>query len=426
MLRNTLSVTPLGSSDRREVSQILTQFWASPRIVSRGVVHQADELPGFIIKSEGRIVGLITYNIKDEECEIVSLNSLGENRGIGSALVEAVVHLAKEQDCRRVWLITTNDNLNALKFYQKRGFQLAALHRGGITESRRIKPEISLIGENGIPLRDEIELEIECSLVPEPIKSLRRSYPILEYDPYPHGIIDPEQVYSRLDMPEECILCFFKEVMQELEQAGKLIPIFNVKSEIGLIPVYKAETDYGMVSLVHPGIGAPFSAGMLEEIIARGGRRFVVIGSAGILDSSIPCGKLIIPVSAVRDEGTSYHYLPPHREVSPSMTMTTALEKVLKRRGLEYLKGKTWTTDAFFRETPNKIKLRRREGCLAVEMEAAAFFAVAQFRSVDLTQLLYAGDDVGGEVWDSRKWSQRTETRRLMFDIAAEVCKEES
>jgi uridine phosphorylase len=131
---------------------------------------------------------------------------------------------------------------------------------------------------------------------------------------------------------------------------------------------------------------------------------------------------LIVPASAVRDEGTSYHYLPPAREVAASADGVAAVEAVLKEHGCPYLLGKTWTTDAFYRETPARIRRRKAEGCLAVEMEAAALFAVAQFRGVTFAQILYAGDDVSGDQWDHRAWQGRGRTRLTLFRLAAEAC----
>jgi len=116
-----------------------------------------DEVDGFVYDDW---TGVVTFIIKGQECEITSLNSLLEGKGIGIALIDEVLREAKEMKCRRVFLITSNDNLHALGFYQRRGFELVAVHRGAINESRKIKPTIPLIGENNIPLRDEIELEI--------------------------------------------------------------------------------------------------------------------------------------------------------------------------------------------------------------------------------------------------------------------------
>ena len=129
-----------------------------------------------------------------------------------------------------------------------------------------------------------------------------------------------------------------------------------------------------------------------------------------------------MPSSAVRDEGTSYHYLPPGREVAATPDVVAVLESVLTENRVEYLVAKTWTTDAFYRETPAKVARRRAEGCLTVEMEAAAFFAVARFRGVAFGQLLYGGDDVSGNAWDSREWNSRTSIRQRLFELAAQAC----
>ncbi len=117
-------------------------------------------LPGFVALYKGEKVGLVTYNIVDESCEIVTLNSTHLSSGVGTALIEAVRDIAQKSGCKRLWLITTNDNMNALRFYQKRGFVLVAVHRNALEVSRKLKPEISMIGNDGIPLRDEIELEM--------------------------------------------------------------------------------------------------------------------------------------------------------------------------------------------------------------------------------------------------------------------------
>ena len=123
----------------------------------------------------------------------------------------------------------------------------------------------------------------------------------------------------------------------------------------------------------------------------------------------------------MRDEGTSYHYLPPSREVAADPACVAVVETILQRHGQDYVAGKTWTTDAFFRETPARIRRRRDEGCIVVEMEAAAFFAVAQFRGVRFAQLLYAGDDLSGSEWDARNWTTHS-VRETLFWLAAETC----
>jgi GNAT superfamily N-acetyltransferase len=138
----------------------LRQNWASTRVVSRGRLYYPEKLPGFIATIGDKSVGLLTYEIRNRDCEVVTLNSTSEGLGIGSGLLEAARKVAISAGCNRLWLITTNDNIHALRFYQKRGFRLAALYPNQLEKSRLIKPEIPVVGMDGIPLRDEIELEI--------------------------------------------------------------------------------------------------------------------------------------------------------------------------------------------------------------------------------------------------------------------------
>lgn len=157
---DTFHIRPATETDHDDVARILTENWSSTEIVTRGRIHRADGLPGFVAVEDGRLVGLLTYRMEGEECEIITLNSEADGVGIGTALLSAVKDAAISAHCRRLWLISTNDNTNALRFYQKRGFTLVALHPGALAESRKLKPEIPLLGMNGIPLRDEIELEM--------------------------------------------------------------------------------------------------------------------------------------------------------------------------------------------------------------------------------------------------------------------------
>jgi uridine phosphorylase len=141
-----------------------------------------------------------------------------------------------------------------------------------------------------------------------------------------------------------------------------------------------------------------------------------------VLDKEIAVGHLVVATGAVRDEGVSYHYLPPGREVQANPLGVAVLQKVFSAHRLPFRLGKTWTIDAPYRETPAKIAARRAEGCLTVEMEAAALMAVAEFRGVVLGQALYGGDDLSGEVWDSRRWQSRKDVRENLFWLAAEAC----
>lgn len=146
--------------DEEWITSLLIDQWGSTKIVSRGIIHDASALPGFTAIVDNKPIGLITYNIEGIECEIVTLNSLLEGKGIGFKLIEAVKNVAKDHKCERIWLIETNDNTKALRFYQKRGFHLVAVYPNALDRSRKLKPEIPLTGIDSIPLRDEIELEI--------------------------------------------------------------------------------------------------------------------------------------------------------------------------------------------------------------------------------------------------------------------------
>jgi uridine phosphorylase len=251
---------------------------------------------------------------------------------------------------------------------------------------------------------------------------MAKRYPILEFDAAPEAVIEPARIIRPIGAPERCVVCFFQDVIATLAESGRVNAIATLRSEMGPHPVYQFDMEGTKVALVHPGVGAPLAAGLLEEVIALGCRKFIVAGSAGVLQKEIAVGHVIVPRSAVRDEGTSYHYLPPAREVQAHPEAVQAIEKVLQAHHCPYLLGKTWTTDAFYRETPMKVQRRKAEGCLTVEMEAAAFFAVAQFRGAVLGQMLYAGDDLGGDEWDPRHWDERGSVREKLFWLAAEAC----
>jgi len=169
-------VRPAGAADRPWIAAVIAGAWASTRIVTRGRVYDALACPALIAEIDGeeraetgaqdgaqmtdRRAGLLTYHLDGDACEILSLNSTREGHGAATVLLARAAELARAAGCRRVWLITSNDNLPALGFYQRRGFELVAVHRRGIDQARLVKPEIPPIGLFGIPLRDEIELEL--------------------------------------------------------------------------------------------------------------------------------------------------------------------------------------------------------------------------------------------------------------------------
>lgn len=153
-------IHPLAPADREWVARRVAESWGAESVIAHRQIFRPAKLPGFAAEAEGEIIGLLSYHIEGQACEIVTLDSWCEGLGVGSALIEAMTQAARQAGCRRLWLITTNDNTHTLRFYQKRGFVIAAVHINAIEKSRRLKPEIPLTGEDGIPIRDEIELEM--------------------------------------------------------------------------------------------------------------------------------------------------------------------------------------------------------------------------------------------------------------------------
>ena len=153
-------IRSLDQTFRPWATDFINSEWGPQGIVTRDKLHDTAKLSGFVAVENENPIGLITFHVEANVCEIVSLNSLKEQQGIGSSLVNAVVHEAKTNGCRRVFVITTNDNTKALRFYQKRGFHIRAIYPNALVASRKLKPDIPLVGIDGIPLRDEIELEM--------------------------------------------------------------------------------------------------------------------------------------------------------------------------------------------------------------------------------------------------------------------------
>ncbi len=160
--QHTPTLRAIAAADHTWIAEELCRNWGGTEISSLDAWHHADRLPGFIAWLGLDRVGLITHTPAhaDLGCEVITLSSRVEGRGVGLMLLEACVGVARSAGCRRIFLTTTNDNLRAIGFYQKRGWSMAAVHRGAMDRARAIKPSIPLVGMNGIPLRDEIEFEL--------------------------------------------------------------------------------------------------------------------------------------------------------------------------------------------------------------------------------------------------------------------------
>lgn len=247
-------------------------------------------------------------------------------------------------------------------------------------------------------------------------------YPVIEFDPAPEAFIEPSKIIEPREMPEKVIACFFHEVVQKVAQEHQARRIVKNVWEDGPHPLYEIEYRGEKLAFFQPGIGAPMSASLLDEVIAFGGRTFIACGGAGVLEHDFALGHLMVVDSAVRDEGTSYQYIAPAREIRAQADMVSAIESGLRERDIPFVTGKSWTTSAPYRETPARIMQRKKEGCLTVEMEASAMMAVAKFRKVRFGQILYGGDNLGGEVWDQRDWERATDVREKLFWLCADIC----
>ena len=244
--------------------------------------------------------------------------------------------------------------------------------------------------------------------------------PLIEQDLEHPGLISAPAT-SATPLPHRTVLCFFQDVIQDLVTAGELTEIHRLRSEIGINPVYAMDVAGEKIAVVHPGVGAPLAAAFLEEMVAIGTTHVVAVGGAGALVPELVLGHPMVVTEAVRDEGTSFHYLAPSRSLTADPHGVAVLTQLLHERAIEHLIAKVWTTDAIYRETRTRVARRIAEGCIAVEMEAAAFMAVARFRKISFAQLLYAGDSLAGEVWDERDWMDHSSSRTAMFRLATEA-----
>ena len=153
------SIRPYETRDYATISSFVEETWHTTSIITRGKLYHISSLEGFLAEDATGIIGVLLFRIAETECEIILMESLKENLGVGTGLLREVITHAKTEGCKRVWLITTNDNTSAMHFYQRRGFVFAAIYINAMQISRQMKPQIPLTGIDGIPLRDEIEME---------------------------------------------------------------------------------------------------------------------------------------------------------------------------------------------------------------------------------------------------------------------------
>lgn len=254
---------------------------------------------------------------------------------------------------------------------------------------------------------------------------------LTQFDPNKSAVIDPTDLVKRRDnMPKIAVTCFsratFKRMLDDFggEKA-------TVRSLANLdITVYETVYKDAKVALYLSPVGAPACVLMLEDIFALGVEKVVMFGTCGVLDKSIDDCSIIIPDSAVRDEGTSYHYAEASDEIEVNKKYTEDFIELLERLNCSYTKGKVWTTDAFYRETAAKVKQRKEQGCICVDMECSAVAAVADFREKEVFQFFYAADNLDADRWDMRsldnhdKLDEKDKAAMLAMELAVRIAEE--
>ncbi len=240
------------------------------------------------------------------------------------------------------------------------------------------------------------------------------------YDISSEAIVSPHLIVKAMESFPEVVLVTFQqqtfELMLRLEGAVQISQIQAGRS----IPIYKASFKGREFAFYHSLMGGPASAAILEEVIAKGGKKFLFFGSCVSLAESDDAGSYIIPTAAYRDEGISYHYASP----SSYMKIETAerLSQLFDEIKISYVKGRTWTTESFCLEAKNNMLAPMAEGCIAVEMECASIMAVGQFRSVEVYQFLYTQDSLSGESWEPlTRGAAPREMRRRHLLVALEI-----
>lgn len=227
-----------------------------------------------------------------------------------------------------------------------------------------------------------------------------------EYDENINSTFNPYEVENVIDgFPKIGVTCFSKKLLEQLVSKFNGVEIALSSNANGKLPIYKINYDGKEIALFISRVGAAACVVQYEEVFAMGLEKLVVFGTCGVLDKSIDDLAIIVPNLAIRDEGTSYHYLKSSREVTINPKYQEEFLKLLKEHNYSYIIGKVWTTDAPYRETRKKVLDRKNEGCVCVDMECSAISAMAKFRNKEVFQFFYAADNLDSAKWDKRSLS---------------------
>ena len=242
------------------------------------------------------------------------------------------------------------------------------------------------------------------------------------------AVIEPDMVHSPVEgFPETVVSIFSRYLFDRILNYFNAVEIAQYSDVDGDWPVYRVEYKGKQFAFVKARLGAPACAGSFEDVLAMGGKRIILMGNCGVLNKSIEDCGIIIPRKAIRDEGTSFHYAAPSGIIEVNKKYTDTFKTICDEFGYPYVEGTTWTTDAFYRETPDKIAARKALGAICVEMECSAMQALCDYRKVDFFQFLYASDNLDHSSWDPRsldggiRLDDKEKIALLAFELAARI-----
>ena len=249
-----------------------------------------------------------------------------------------------------------------------------------------------------------------------------------EFDENKIAVINPDMIFQKIpDFPETVVSVFSHQLFDTIVRFLGGTVIAESHDVDGVWPVYEVNYKGKRFAFFKGRLGGPACVGAFEDVMAFGGKRIILLGNCGVLDKNIKDCGIIIPTKAIRDEGTSYHYAPAGDTIEVNTKYTEEFKKVLEEFGYPYVEGVTWTTDAFYRETPQKIESRKKIGAICVEMECASMQAFCNFRGIEFFQFLYAGDNLDHSSWDPRSLSgnERLDDKQkialLAFELAYKI-----
>lgn len=251
-----------------------------------------------------------------------------------------------------------------------------------------------------------------------------------EFDTSKSAVINPDMIVPKIpDFPDVTVSCFSRQLFANMLDFFIPKQIGESHSATGIVPIYKVEYKGETFAMYQSFVGEPACGGLYEDIIAMGSKCLILLGNCGVLDKNIEDCGIIIPTKAIRDEGLSYHYAPASNTIDVNAKYRDLFKKVLNEFNYPYVEGTTWTTDACYRETKDKVKRRKEQGAICVEMECAGMQALCNFRETDFFQFFYAGDNLDHSQWQPRsisgytKLDEKSKIGLLAFELGLRIKK---